>query len=174
MVIPNREVCEVFILQIQEWFRKTFVRDDKPMRDFCQAFQTGDTEVIQKHLNIVMSRMISILDTKARDDQKENFYHGLLLGLLRSDPTWLIMSNVESGDGFSDILIEPDDPDAGIIIEVKYSPTFAGLDNACKKALEQVKTRRYDEKFRNEGRDNIIAYGIAFNRKRCKAVCEKL
>ena len=118
--------------------------------------------------------MISILDTKARDDQKENFYHGLLLGLLRSDPTWLIMSNVESGDGFSDILIEPDDPDAGIIIEVKYSPTFTGLDEACKRALEQVKTRRYDEKLRNEGRENLIAYGIAFNRKRCKAVCEKL
>ena len=174
LVIPNHEVREVFILQIQEWFRKTFVRDDKPMRDFCQAFQTGDAETIQKHLNIVMTRMISILDTKARDDQKENFYHGLLLGLLRSDPTWLIMSNVESGDGFSDILIEPDDPDAGIIIEVKYSPTFAGLDEACKKALEQVKTRRYDEKLRNEGRENLIAYGIAFNRKRCKAVCEKL
>ena len=174
LVIPNREVREVFILQIQEWFRKTFVRDDKPMRDFCQAFQTGDAEVIQKHLNLVMTRMISILDTKARDDQKENFYHGLLLGLLRSDPTWLIMSNVESGDGFSDILIEPDDPDAGIIIEVKYSPTFTGLDEACKRALEQVKTRRYDEKLRNEGRENLIAYGIAFNRKRCKAVCEKL
>ena len=174
LVIPNREVREVFILQIQEWFRKTFVRDDKPMRDFCQAFQTGDAETIQKHLNLVMTRMISILDTKARDDQKENFYHGLLLGLLRSDPTWLIMSNVESGNGFSDILIEPDDPDAGIIIEVKYSPTFAGLDEACKKALEQVKTRRYDEKLRNEGRENLIAYGIAFNRKRCKAVCEKL
>ena len=174
LVIPNREVREVFILQIQEWFRKTFVRDDKPMRDFCQAFQTGDAETIQKHLNLVMTRMISILDTKARDDKKENFYHGLLLGLLRSDPTWLIMSNVESGDGFSDILIEPDDPDAGIIIEVKYAPTFAGLDDACKKALEQVKARRYDEKLRNEGRDNLIAYGIAFNRKRCKAVCEKL
>lgn len=174
LVIPNHEVREVFILQIQEWFRKTFVRDDKPMRDFCQAFQTGDAETIQKHLNLVMTRMISILDTKARDDQKENFYHGLLLGLLRSDPTWLIMSNVESGDGFSDILIEPDDPDAGIIIEVKYSPTFAGLDEACKRALEQVKTRRYDEKLRNEGRENLIAYGIAFNRKRCKAVCEKL
>ena len=174
LIIPNREVREVFILQIQEWFRKTFVRDDKPMRDFCQAFQTGDAETIQKHLNLVMTRMISILDTKARDDQKENFYHGLLLGLLRSDPTWLIMSNVESGDGFSDILIEPDDPDAGIIIEVKYAQTFAGLDEACKKALEQVKTRRYDEKLRNEGRENLIAYGIAFNRKRCKAVCEKL
>lgn len=174
MIIPNHEVREVFILQIQEWFKKTFVRDDKPMRDFCQAFMNGDAEVIQKHLNLVMTRMISILDTKARDDQKENFYHGLLLGLLRSDPTWLIMSNVESGDGFSDIIIEPDDPDAGIVIEVKYAPTIAELDAACKNALGQIKERRYDERLRNEGRENNIGFGIAFCKKRCKVACEKL
>ena len=174
LIIPNHEVREVFILQIQEWFKKTFVRDDKPMRDFCQAFMNGDAEVIQKHLNLIMTRMISILDTKARDDQKENFYHGLLLGLLRSDPTWLIMSNVESGDGFSDIIIEPDDPDAGIVIEVKYAPTIAELDAACKNALGQIKERRYDERLRNEGRENNIGFGIAFCKKRCRVVCEKL
>ena len=174
LIIPNHEVREVFILQIQEWFKKTFVRDDKPMRDFCQAFMNGDAEVIQKHLNLVMTRMISILDTKARDDQKENFYHGLLLGLLRSDPTWLIMSNVESGDGFSDIIIEPDDPDAGIVIEVKYAPTIAELDAACKNALNQIKERRYVERLRNEGRENNIGFGIAFCKKRCRVVCEKL
>ena len=171
LIIPNHEVREVFILQIQEWFKKTFVRDDKPMRDFCQAFMNGDAEVIQKHLNLVMTRMISILDTKARDDQKENFYHGLLLGLLRSDPTWLIMSNVESGDGFSDIIIEPD---AGIVIEVKYAHTIAELDTASKHAMEQIKERRYDERLRNEGRENNIGFGIAFCKKRCKVVCEKL
>ena len=174
LIIPNHEVREVFILQIQEWFKKTFVRDDKPMRDFCQAFMNGDAEVIQKHLNLVMTRMISILDTKAKDDQKENFYHGLLLGLLRSDPTWLIMSNVESGDGFSDIIIEPDDPDAGIVIEVKYAPIIAELDSACKNALDQIKERRYDERLRNEGREDNIGFGIAFCKKRCKVVCEKL
>ena len=174
LIIPNHEVREVFILQIQEWFRKTFVRGDKPMRDFCHAFLTGDAEIIQKHLNLVMTRMISILDTKAKDDQKENFYHGLLLGLLRSDPTWLIMSNVESGDGFCDILIEPDAPDAGIVIEVKYAPTIAELDAACKNALNQIKERRYDERLRNEGRENNIGFGIAFCKKRCRVVCEKL
>ena len=174
LIIPNHEVREVFILQIQEWFRKTFVRGDKPMRDFCHAFLTGDAEIIQKHLNLVMTRMISILDTKAKDDQKENFYHGLLLGLLRSDPTWLIMSNVESGDGFCDILIEPDAPDAGIVIEVKYAPTIAELDAACKNALNQIKERRYDERLINEGRENNIGFGIAFCKKRCRVVCEKL
>ena len=172
--IPNREVREVFVLQIQEWFKKTFVRDDKPMQAFCQAFQMGDAEAIQKHLNLVLSKMISIMDTKARDDQKENFYHGLLLGLLRSEPTWLILSNAESGDGFSDILIEPEDPDAGIVIEVKYSPTLSGMETACEAALEQIKEKRYDERLRNEGRENITAFGIAFCKKRCKAVFERL
>ena len=174
LVIPNREVREVFVLQIQEWFKKTFVRDDKPMQAFCQAFQTGDAEAIQKHLNLVLSKMISIMDTKARDDQKENFYHGLLLGLLRSEPNWLILSNAESGDGFSDILIEPEDPDAGIVIEVKYSPTLSGMETACEAALEQIKEKRYDERLRNEGRENITAFGIAFCKKRCKAVFERL
>ncbi len=172
--IPNREVREVFILQIQEWFKKTFVRDDQPMRMFCKAFQTGDAETIQKHLNLVLNKMISIMDTRARDEQKENFYHGLLLGLLRSDPTWLILSNAESGNGFSDILIEPEDLDAGIVIEVKYALTFAGLDEACQRAMMQIRARRYDERLRNDGRENILAYGIAFNRKRCRVICEKL
>ena len=172
--IPNREVREVFILQIQEWFKKTFVRDDPPMRMFCKAFQTGDAEAIQKHLNLVLNKMISVMDTKARDEQKENFYHGLLLGLLRSDPTWLILSNAESGDGFSDILIEPEDLGAGIVIELKYASTFAGLDDACQRAMMQIRARRYDERLRNDGRENIMAYGIAFNRKRCKVICEKL
>ena len=172
--IPNREVREVFILQIQEWFKKTFVRNDQPMRMFCKAFQIGDAEAIQKHLNLVLNKMISVMDTKARDEQKENFYHGLLLGLLRSDPTWLILSNAESGDGFSDILIEPEDLGAGIVIELKYASTFAGLDDACQRAMMQIKEQRYDERLRNDGRENIMAYGIAFNRKRCRVICEKL
>ena len=174
LVIPNREVREVFILQIQEWFKKTFVRDDKPMRAFCQAFQTGDAEAIQKHLNLILSKMISVMDTKARDEQKENFYHGLLLGLLRSDPSWLILSNAESGDGFSDILIEPEDPDAGIVIEVKYSPTLAGMERTCEAALEQIRSKRYDERLRSEGRERITAFGITFCKKRCRVASERL
>lgn len=174
LAIPNREVREVFILQIQEWFKETIVQDGKPMQKFCQAFLEGDAEEIAKQLTMILCRMISILDTKARNDQKENFYHGLLLGLLRSEPTWLILSNAESGEGFSDILIEPEDPDAGIVIEVKYATNIAGLDAECKKAMEQIKVRHYDEKLRNDGRENIFGYGIAFYKKRCKVVCEKL
>lgn len=174
LVIPNREVREVFILQIKEWFKETIVQNGKPLQAFCQAFLTGNADEIGKQLTTILGKMISILDTKARNDQKENFYHGLLLGLLRSEITWLILSNAESGDGFSDILIEPEDPNAGIIIEVKYAASIAGLDECCQKAMEQIKSRRYDEKLRNDGRENIIGYGIAFCKKRCKVVCEKL
>ncbi len=174
LVIPNREVREVFILQIQEWFRERIVDDEKPMREFCQAFLQGEPEGIQKRLNIILNRMISILDTKAPDGQKENFYHGLLLGLLRSEVSWLILSNAESGDGFSDILIEPEDPDAGIVIEVKYASSVAGLEKACEEALRQIREKRYDERLRNDGRTDVLIYGIAFCRKRCKVVCERL
>ena len=174
LIIPNREVREVFVFQIQEWFKNTVVRDEKPMQAFCQAFLDGNAEEIQRRLTIILGKMISILDTKAKDDQKENFYHGLLLGLLRSEPNWLILSNVESGEGFSDILIEPEDPDAGMVIEVKYSPTLAGMDSACRAAMAQIKEKHYDERLRNEGRENITAFGIAFWKKRCRVCFEKL
>ena len=173
LVIPNREVREVFILQIQEWFRKRMADDEKPMREFCRAFLKGEPERIEKRLNIILNRMISVLDAKAPDDQKENFYHGLLLGLLRSEMNWLILSNAESGDGFSDILIEPEDPDAGIVIEVKYASSVAGLGKACEEALRQIREKRYDERLRNDGRTDVLTYGIAFCRKRCKVVCER-
>ena len=174
LVIPNREVREVFVRQIQEWFKENVISDAKPMQALHKAFLSGDAEGVAAGLTAIMGRMISVLDTKARDAQKENFYHGLLLGLLRSEPTWLIRSNAESGEGFSDILVEPEDPDAGIVIEVKYAPTVQGLEQACAKAMEQIKARRYDERLREDGRENILAYGIAFCKKRCKAACEKL
>lgn len=174
LVIPNREVREVFILQIQEWFRERMADDEKPMREFCRAFLKGEPERIEKRLNIILNRMISVLDAKAPDDKKENFYHGLLLGLLRSEMNWLILSNAESGDGFSDILIEPEDPDAGIVIEVKYASSVAGLEKACEEALRQIREKRYDERLRNDGRADVLTYGIAFCRKRCKVVCERV
>lgn len=172
--IPNKEIKEVFILQIQEWFKNIIQKDTRPLQNFCTSFLDGNIEEIQNYLMHTLSNMVSILDTKARDNQKENFYHGLLLGLLRSEPNWLIHSNTESGDGFSDILIEPENPDAGIIIEVKYSSSFTGLEKSCDTALTQIKERRYDEKLRNEGRNEILAYGISFCKKRCCVKAEKL
>ena len=175
LVIPNKEVREVFVLQIQEWFRAVVANDNDTMSLLSKAILDKDEAILARQLNIVMGRMISILDTKAPDDMKENFYHGLLLGLLRgSNPDWLIKSNRESGDGFSDILIKPENPDLGIVIEVKYAKEFKGLDAACDAAMAQIKQKRYDETLRDEGRCDILAYGIAFCRKRCKVAGEKL
>ena len=171
LVIPNKEVREVFVLQIQEWFKAVVAKDDDTMKLLSRAILDKDEKQIARQLNIVMSRMISILDTKASDDMKENFYHGLLLGLLRgSNPGWLIKSNRESGDGFSDILIQPEDPDAGIVIEVKYAKEMKNLDAACEAAMTRINEKRYDEALCDEGRCDILAYGIAFCRKRCKVV----
>ena len=175
LVIPNKEVREVFILQIQEWFKAVVANGDDTMKLLSRAILDKDEKQIARQLNIVMSRMISILDTKAPDAMKENFYHGLLLGLLRgSNPDWLIKSNRESGDGFSDILIEPEDPDAGIVIEVKSAKEMKELDAVCEAAMAQIKNKCYDEALRDEGRCDILAYGIAFCRKRCRVVGEKL
>ena len=174
LVIPNREVHEVFVLQIQEWFQRSVAKEES-MPEFSKTILNADAEELQKQLNVIMSRMISVLDTTAREEQKENFYHGLLLGLLRgSNPDWLIKSNRESGDGYSDILIEPENPDAGIIIEVKHAASISGLDKACENAMAQIKNRRYDETLRENGRCDILAYGIAFHKKRCRVVCERL
>lgn len=175
LVIPNKEVREVFVLQIQEWFKAVVANDNDTMKLLSKAILDKDEAILARQLNIVMGRMISILDTKAPDDMKENFYHGLLLGLLRgSNPDWLIKSNRELGDGFSDILIKPENPDLGIVIEVKYAKEFKGLDAACDAAMAQIKQKRYDETLRDEGRCDILAYGIAFCRKRCKVAGEKL
>ena len=175
LVIPNKEVREVFVLQIQEWFKAVVANDNDTMKLLSKAILDKDEAILARQLNIVMGRMISILDTKAPDDMKENFYHGLLLGLLRgSNPDWLIKSNRESGDGFSDILIKPENPDLGIVIEVKYAKEFKGLDAACDAAMAEIKQKRYDETLRDEGRCDILAYGIAFCRKRCKVAGEKL
>ena len=175
LVIPNKEVREVFVLQIQEWFKAVVANDNDTMKLLSKAILDKDEMILARQLNIVMGRMISILDTKSPDDMKENFYHGLLLGLLRgSNPDWLIRSNRESGDGFSDILIKPENPDLGIVIEVKYAKEFKGLDAACDAAMAQIKQKRYDETLLDEGRCDILAYGIAFCRKRCRVVGEKL
>ena len=175
LVIPNKEVREVFVLQIQEWFKAVVANDNDTMKLLSKAILDKDEAILARQLNIVMGRMISILDTKAPDDMKENFYHGLLLGLLRgSNPDWLIKSNRESGDGFSDILIKPENPDLGIVIEVKYAKEFKGLDAACDAAMAQIKQKRYDETLRDEGRCDILAYGIAFCRKRCRVAGERL
>ena len=174
LLIPNKEVREVYIIQIQEWFKNTVLNDTKPVKKLLKAFEDGDAKQIEKDLTKILGTTISILDTKARKEEKEIFYHGILLGLLRCESEWLIQSNVESGDGFVDILVEPEDPDAGMIMELKYAQNFQDLEKSCNKAMDQIHDRRYDERLRNEGRNDILAYGIAFCKKKCKVVVERL
>lgn len=174
LVIPNKEVREVYVLQIQEWFRQTVQQEPEPVKGWLAALEHGEEEKAEQCLNRILGNTISIFDTKSHKNEKEIFYHGILLGLLRCKSNWLIRSNVESGDGFVDILIEPEDPDAGIIIELKYAQTFAGLENACEKALAQIREKRYEERLREDGREKILAYGIAFYKKRCKMMVQKI
>lgn len=172
LVIPNREIREVYKLQIQEWFKDAVLSNTEQLTACWSAFKAGDAEVIEKYLNNTLSNSISVFDLKATE--KENVYHTFLVGLLAGNSGWLVKSNVEAGEGFADIIVETEDADAGMILELKYAREAAGLAKACEKALAQIKERRYAEYLKNEGRNQMLFFGIAFYKKRCRVVVEKL
>ena len=174
LIIPNREVREVFRLQINEWFKKSIFSNTERLTSFWKAFEEGDTEGVEQYLNRVLSNSISVFDTKARKEEKESSYHNLLVGILTGNADWLVKSNVEAGEGFADIIVETDDPDAGIVVELKYTKNFDELKAACEKALDQIRDRRYQEYLLNDDRKDIRLYGIAFCKKRCCAISGKL
>lgn len=174
LVIPNKEVREVYKLQIQEWFKRTVMSNKEQLKNFWKAFDGGDTKAVENYLNRTLSNSISVFDTKARDEEKESSYHTLLVGLLVGNADWLVKSNVEAGDGFADIIVETEDFDAGIIVELKYSKTFSGMDKACEKAITKIKEKRYDEYLKNDDRHDIMIYGIAFCKKKCKVIAHKI
>lgn len=167
--IPNQEIREIFVTQIQEWSRQ-MVRQDRPRIDsFCRAFRHGDAKAVEEQLEAYLKRTISIRDIGAKSP-KESFYHGLLLGLLDHDKDWVVSSNAESGEGYSDILIEIEDEDIGIVIEIKYAKD-GNIDSGCQAALKQILEKGYEEKLRSEGMKKILDFGIAFFKKRCRVVC---
>ena len=174
LIIPNKEVREVFVLQIREWFNRVVANDRASTEKINRGFLEGNVEDIQRELTHFLGESISVLDTKARNEEKEIFYHGILIGILKSNVSWAVRSNRESGDGYADILIKPKNQDVGIVIELKYARSFKELDQACERALEQIRDRRYDEALREDGRSEILAYGIAFWKKRCKVLAERL
>lgn len=165
-IIPNQE--------IREWFNQIVANNRASIDKINQGFLEGKAETIQRELTMFLGETIRVFDTKARNEEKEIFYHDILLGILKNYPGWVVKSNRESGDGFADILLKPKNPDAGIIVELKDVRSLHDLDQACERALEQIKDRRYDTELREDGRNDILAYGIAFCRKRCKVVVEKL
>ena len=174
LIIPNREVREVFRLQINEWFKKSIFSNTERLTAFWKAFEEGDTEGVEQYLNRILSNSISVFDTKARKEEKESSYHNLLVGILTGNADWLVKSNVEAGEGFADIIVETDDPDAGIVVELKYTKNFDELKAASQKALDQIRDRRYQEYLLNDDRKSIRLYGIAFCKKRCCAISENL
>ena len=174
LIIPNKEVREVFLLQIRDWFDQVVANDHASTEKINRGFLEGKTDDIQRELTMFLGETISVLDTKARNEEKEIFYHGILIGILKNYSGWAVKSNRESGDGYADILLKPKNPDVGIVIELKYAHSMNELDKACKRAMGQIKNHRYDTELREDGRNDILAYGIAFCKKRCKVVVEKL
>lgn len=170
LVIPNREVREVFILQIQEWFKETTLADSARINRFCAAFPAGDVSTIQDMLHDYLWDSISVRDTAVRTSMKENFYHGMVLGLLRSQGNWLIQSNAETGEGYSDISVSTP-ARTGIVIELKYA-NDGDMEAACAEALKQIEEKKYAVGLQRQGMKTIIRYGIAFWEKECMVVME--
>ena len=167
--IPNREIKNLFIKKIREWFSDTTANDGKTLEQFCNAFVEKDTEKIEELFGDYLWNTISIRDTAVAKDKKENFYHGILLGLLGYKASWLIKSNTESGTGYSDILVEVPNNRTGIVIELKYAEN-GDMDAACDEALKQIEEKTYVDKLKQDGMRNFIKYGIACFKKDCKVM----
>ena len=165
LIIPNKEIRWIFEEQIQEWFETEIQKDVQKLEDFCRAFQENDTDAIEKGFTSYLKKTISIRDTSIKKELKENFYHGILLGLFGNMSSWTVKSNA----GYSDIGVEIEDQEIGIIIELKYAEN-AAFDDGCQEALRQIRDRNYEEKLIDDGMKTIYRYGIACYKKRCKVI----
>lgn len=163
--LPNGEIRKLFYELVEEWFRKVSRSDTARINRFCAAFPAGDADAIQDMLGDYLWDSISVRDTAVRRNMKENFYHGMLLGLLRSQDSWLVKSNAETGEGYSDISILTPDR-VGMLIELKYAED-GNLEAACGNALKQIEEKKYAEGLKRRGMKKIIKYGIAFCEKEC-------
>lgn len=166
--IPNGEIRKLFYSLVEDWFRETTRSDTNRISRFCAALPAGDADTIQEMLGDYLWDSISVRDTAVRRNRKENFYHGMLLGLLQSRDSWLVQSNAETGEGYSDISIQTPER-LGIVIEVKYAGD-GNLEKACQEALEQIEEKKYAEGLKRRGMRQIIRYGIAFHEKECMVV----
>lgn len=171
LVIPNLEIRKIYTTQIMEYFRERLPENGEALKEFCEALRNGDPKRVEEQLSAYLKRTISIRDTFVKKKMKENFYHGILLGILGYQDTLSVSSNKESGDGYSDILIETEDGETGIVIELKYAQD-GKLNEACQGAFEQIASRRYEEELLEEGVGHILKYGIAFYKKRCMVMLD--
>lgn len=172
LAVPNREIRNIITEQVLALFKQNVEKDGQLLNDFCTALSDGHTDEVERLFSEYMKKTISVRDTFARKELKENFYHGLLLGILGFKAGWSVMSNRESGNGFSDIMIMIDDAEIGIVIEVKYAESH-NLEAVCKDALKQMIDKRYTEYFEQQGIKKILKYGIACRVKECKVMLEE-
>lgn len=172
LVIPNREIRNIITERIMKLFRDDVAKDGEMVNSFCNALLDGKPETVEQLFTAYMKKTISVRDTFVRRPTKENFYHGILLGILSFKSGWMVTSNRETGDGFSDIMVRIDDSDTGIVIEVKYAEN-GELETACRKALEQMQKKHYEEAFADADIHHILKYGIACNRKNCRVLLEQ-
>lgn len=172
LAIPNMEIRDIFTSQIMEYFQEKVGKDGAALEAFCKAFQNGDAIEVERRFQEYLKKTISIRDSAARNDLKENFYHGILLGLLGYKEDWVVSSNKESGKGYSDILVELEEERIGIVIELKYAGK-GQLETKCQEALEQIEGKGYDAYLREEGMQTILKYGIACEKKECKVLVRK-
>ena len=172
LAVPNREIRNIITEQVLALFKQDVEKDGQLLNDFCTALSDGHTDEVERLFSEYMKKTISVRDTFARKELRENFYHGLLLGILGFKAGWSVMSNRESGNGFSDIMIMIDDAEIGIVIEVKYAESH-DLEAVCKDALKQMIDKRYAEYFEQQGIKKILKYGIACRVKECKVMLEE-
>ena len=173
LVIPNMEIRKIFTGQIMEMFKETAKNDGEALRIFCEALKSGDAEGVESQFNAYLSKTISIRDTFVRRVTKENFYHGILIGILGYKNDWYVRSNKESGIGYSDIQVEIEDEKIGIVIEVKYAQD-SEMDAVCREALEQIDRKGYAEELFENDMQTVLKYGIACCRKKCKVMSERV
>ena len=169
LAIPNREICDCMVRRVLALFKRSVSQNRELLRNFCNAMLASDASTMEQALTEYMGKTISIRDSFAKSI-RENFYHGLLIGILGSQGAWKATSNKESGDGFSDILIEVNEDDLriGMVLELKYSKTENALDKECDDALQQIEDKNYDQELREKGYTKILKYGIAFYHKKCR------
>lgn len=171
LAIPNVEIRKIFTTQIMEYFKENVPKNGEMLKEFCLALKDGKPERVEEILGEYLKRTISIRDTFVKKKMKENFYHGILLGILGFQDTWGVSSNKESGEGYSDILVETDDGKIGIVLELKYAED-GNMETACRQALKQIEDKEYEEQLLDEGMDSILKYGIAFYKKRCRVILD--
>ena len=167
LAIPNLEIRDIFKIQIMECFKENVAKDGDTLNQFCEALKNGEEKQVETLLEGYLKKTISIRDTFVRKSMKENFFHGILLGILGIKEEWGVFSNQETGEGYSDILIETENSETVILIEVKYA-NDGNLEQACERALGQIDEKKYDGEFKESGVNKILKYGIACYRKHCK------